>query len=130
MAENGLHGRILPPEEWETVLAGTPLADGLVLLDPNHSFIAVVEQDGLVVAQCAAMTTVHLEGLWEAEAVRGHAGVGRALLAILVAELHRHAVGEVLSQSLTTDTDALFEQAGGRKVPGTTWVIPLSQEGT
>ena len=116
--------RVLPSEEWAEKLADTPMAG--VPLDPAHSLVVVVEQDNRVVAQWAAMTTVHVEGLWEAEAVRGTIGVSRALLGAMVQALRDHGVGEVLTQSLTPEIDTLITKAGGHKVPGATWVIPIT----
>ncbi len=119
--------RVLPPEEWGAVLVGTPLADAP--LNPQHSIVVVVEQDGRVVAQWVAMTTVHVEGLWEAEDVRGAAGVSRALLRQMIQTLRDNQVGEVLTQALTPEVTAMIEHAGGRRLPGDTWVIPIGAEG-
>ncbi len=120
-----LIGRVLPAEEWAEQLQGTALEGAQ--LDPAHSDVIVVEHDGRVVACWAIMSIIHVEGLWEAEDHRGHAGVSRALLEATVAELRRSGVGEVLTQSLTPEVDTLCEKAGGKRVPGQTWVIPVKE---
>ena len=125
VTQAGLVGRVLDPREWAEKLQGTALEGAA--LDPVFSSIVVVEVDGIVVACWAIMTAVHVEGLWEAETYRGHAGVSRALLSATVAELQRHHVAEVLTQSLTPEVGTLCEKAGGRKVPGQTWVIPVKE---
>ncbi len=121
---HGFTGRMLPPSEWAEKLVGTAL-DGKPL-NPEHSGVAVVEDaDGIVVACWSVMTIVHVEGLWEAESHRGHDGVSRLLISTMVNELRRCEVKEVLTQSLSEEVDTLIVKAGGQKVPGQTWVIPV-----
>lgn len=121
-----LTGRILPPEEWAEKLVGTPL-EGSPLV-PEHSLVAVVEDaDGVVIAHWAAMTTVHVEGLWIADAHQGHAGTGRALLTTMVEALQGIGVAEVLTQAETPEVVAMIRTVGGRKVPGDTYVIPVKE---
>ncbi len=114
--------RILPVAEWPR-LAGTPLADHA--LNPTGCTVVVVEQQGQIVAQWAALAVVHVEGLWIAPDVRGHAGVSRALLTAMLDMLTTHQVGEVLTQAETPDVVAMIRKAGGTRVPGETWVIPV-----
>lgn len=115
--------RILPPEEWGRVpeFAGFP---------PEHSIVVVVEDGGpggAILAQWGALTTVHVEGLQVVEGARGHAGVAAALLRTMVGELLSRGVKEVLTQSASPEVDALVQSAGGHQVPGTTWVLPLTE---
>lgn len=118
--------RLLPPEEWA---AKTP---EFASLPPDHSLVVVVEDGGpagRVLAQWGAMTVVHVEGLEMAEDVQGHAGVARALLSLMVESLLTKGIVEVLTQATTPSVERLIQSAGGRQVPGTTWVIPLTPEG-
>lgn len=115
--------RLLPPEEWAE---RTP---ALAVLPPAASFVLVVEDGGpggALLAQWGALTVVHVEGLEFAPVAHGHAGVGRALLSAMIAELTRQGVPEVLTQAADPGIAALCEKAGGHKVPGDTWVIPLA----
>ena len=56
--------RQLPPEEWAAKLGHLPFAEG-GLPDPTLAAILVVEDEsGAVIGVWAAMTAVHLDGLW------------------------------------------------------------------
>jgi ribosomal protein S18 acetylase RimI-like enzyme len=116
--------RLLPPEEWSRVPA-------FAALNPSYSFVVVVENGthGEILAEWAAMTVAHVEGLSVHEPYRGHAGVARALLQCMVGELKAAGVTEVLTQSLDEGVSQMIQQAGGKEVPGTTWVIPLPKDG-
>lgn len=114
--------RRLPPEQWA---ATTPTFKDL---DPAHAIVIVVE-DGLggpLLAQWAAFTVVHVEGLEVAPEARGHAGVARALISAMVGELTAIGIQEVLTQADTPVVAELCEKAGGHALPGQTWVIPLT----
>jgi len=118
-----LAGRVLPPEEWATQLRGTPL-DGMPLT-PGASLVVVVEEDTLVVSHAVILSATHLDALWTAESHRGHAGTARALVSALTAVLQHYHIPEVLALSQTPETDALYAHAGGKRLPGTLWVIPV-----
>jgi hypothetical protein len=114
--------RVLPPEEW--VEKGGPLA----VFNPHYAFIIVVEDGGpggTLLARWGATTVVHVEGLEETPEAQGHAGVSRALLTKMLEVLNAQAVVEVLTQAETPQVERMIQSAGGRQVPGTTWVIPL-----
>lgn len=124
MATPALRARVLDPsEDWDALLAGTALANQP--LPKDHVRVVVVEQGTEVVACWAAMEVVHLEGLWQAP--DAGAGVSRALLTQMIAVLQEAQVVEALTQSLTPEVDRLIEKAGGRKVPGQTWVLPVQE---
>jgi hypothetical protein len=115
--------RILPPSEWATKLKGTALEG--IAIDPAYAKVIVVEQGGEVVACWSSMSIIHVEGLWTSP--DAGAGVARALLGKMVETLQEIGVPEVLTQSLTPQVDQLIEKAGGRRVPGQTWVIPVKE---
>ncbi len=118
--------RVLPPEEWAERLTGTSL-DGMHL-DPDHSVVILVEDGGpggQVLACWAAITTVHVEGLWEAPAARGHAGVARALLTTMLSTLREHHIAEVLTNAATPEVEAMLNHIGAIQLPGTAWVLDL-----
>lgn len=108
-------------DDWATLLAGTELAHSG--LDATNAQVIVVEQGQTVMGCWSAITQAHVEGLWVAP--DAGAGVSRALLSKMVEVLKSLGVGEVLTQSLTPQVDKLIETAGGRRVPGATWVIPI-----
>lgn len=118
--------RILPPEEWEA------LAGPLKAFDPSFSFIVVVEDGGpggRLLARWGATTVVHVEGLEIVPEAQKHPGVGGALLSEMVRGLLAQNIVEVLTQAETPEIEAMIEAAGGRRVPGTTWVIPMKGGG-
>lgn len=122
--------RTLPPDrtEWARVLHGTPMALMLDRLDPTQAVIVVVELDGRIVSHWAAMNTVHLEGVWQAEDIRGqHIGVTRALLREMATQLTALHVPEVLTTALTPAVEKIIEDLGGTELPGTQWVIPVGR---
>lgn len=115
--------RILPFVEYHR------LPDLALAALPEHAAtVIVVEVEGQIVAHWAIMLCVHVEGLWVAPAYAKHVGVGRALLSAMVTELQSQGVREALTQATTPQVEALCEKAGGRPVPGTTWVLPIAQE--
>lgn len=126
MAET-LIGRVLPPEEWTEQLRGTVL-DGKPL-DPRAMLVVVVEDDGVVVSHAAILMPAFLDALWTAESHRGHAGTARAMVSAITAVLVEHAIPEVLALSALPETDALYAHAGGKILPGTLWVIPVTGGG-
>lgn len=124
MSTEPITARDLPSAEWPDTLKHTPLATRP--LDPRFSKVVVVERGGQVIACIAALTIVHAEGLWIAPEARNHGGVGRALLAALLEVLVKEEVPEVLSQSVSSETDQFFERVGGTPLEGTCYVIPVT----
>lgn len=118
-----IRARVLPIEEWHKASAA------LQRLDTGHSIIVVVEEvvSGKLLAEWGAMTAVHVEGL---QIYEGGAGVARALLTCMVDALTKQGVTEVLTQSVDARVEGMIAQAGGRVVPGTTWVLPLGASTT
>lgn len=129
MPVTDLTGRTLPhqtAEEWLASLkqlVGTPL-DGLPL-DPQRTLVVVVEDEDVVVAHAIILSTVHVEELHIAETHRGHAGTARALVTAITEELARQDVWEVLALSRSEETDALYAHAGGKRLNGKLYVIPV-----
>ena len=117
-----LVARILPPEEWSRLTQPE-----LQSLDPAHSLVVVVERGGPggeILGEFGAFTVIHVEGLWSAEP--GNAGIARALASCMVEALIQTGVREVLHQVTTPEIEALSTSLGGRRVPGDTWVIPIT----
>jgi hypothetical protein len=116
---------LLPFAEWSR-LRGTEL-DHLATMaaDPGGVVVVVVEQDAQIVACWAAVQTVHVEGLWQAEAFRTHAGVGRLLLGRMLSLLREHAVTEVLTSATSSDVEAMLTKLGGSPIPGRLWHFPI-----
>jgi hypothetical protein len=120
--------RLLPFAEWSR-LRGTEL-DHLATMaaDPGGVVVVVVEQDAQIVACWAAVQTVHVEGLWQAEAFRTHAGVGRLLLGRMLGFLREHAITEVLTSATSSDVEAMLTKLGGSPIPGRLWHFPIPPE--
>jgi hypothetical protein len=115
--------RLLPPEEWAEK---TP---DLAAIRPEGGFVVVVEDGGpggQILASWGAFTAVHVEGLGIAPEAAGHAGVGRALLSCMVEALVAQGVQEVLTQADSEVVRQMIAKAGGQKIPGESWVIPLT----
>jgi len=117
--------RVLDPAEWAEKLVGTSLEPFIDRLKPGVTDVVVVEVDGQVVACWAAMSMIHVEGLWVAEDFRGHAGVARSLISTMAEQLKAQGVPEVLTVALEPAVETLCEKVGGSLVPGHLWVIPL-----
>jgi ribosomal protein S18 acetylase RimI-like enzyme len=122
-AQGQVVGRVAESDEWPTLLAETALAG--VTLPPDTSVVVVVEVDGQLAACWAAINTIHVEGLEIRPEFAGHAGVARALMATMAAELTAQGVVEVLTLAATPEVEKMIAQVGGRRVPGSVWVLPV-----
>jgi hypothetical protein len=79
--------RLLPPDEFPR-LADYPLAEQHGVPDPRSSLILVAEDpEGVIVGVWAALTTIHLDGLWIDPAYRGTSRVASQLLHGMKAQL-------------------------------------------
>lgn len=119
--------RLLPPEEWAEK---TP---AFAAISPTSGFVVVVEDGGpggRLLAQWAAFTCAHVEGLEVHGDAQGHAGVARALLSFMAEALAAQGIGEVLTQIDTPEMALLVEHAGGTKIPGDTYMIPIGPAST
>lgn len=127
----GPRARQLPAEEWAEKLAGTELVqhlfdeEGALRVAPEYVMVFVVEEDGQVVACWAALTCVHLEGLWMLPDGYGGAGRARALLAATAEALLAQRITEALTTVADPDIAAMVERVGGRLLPGAQYVIPV-----
>lgn len=117
--------RELPPEEWDR-LADLPL--GQALPDPANAAILVVEHDGVIVAAWAALTTVHLDGLYVVPASRKHPAVARTLVQGMSALLEARGIPQVVTVTQTDEVAALAAHIGGARV-GDLWTIPVPFHG-
>lgn len=84
-------GRILPPEEWKRLPA-----DLVAPLDPEYSYIAVVEYDGAIVARWMALNTVHVDGCYISPHHRGPT-VTRELVVAMFGALEAAGVQSILT---------------------------------
>jgi len=118
--------RILPPDEWAFK------GGDLTAFNPDFSIIVVVEEggpEGRVLARWGATTIVHVEGLEVVPEAQKNPAVAGALLRLMVETLLAQNVWEVLTQATSPEVEGMIQTAGGRPVPGTTWVIPLKDGG-
>lgn len=117
--------RELPPEEWDR-LADLPL--GQALPDPANAALLVVEHAGQIVAAWAALTTVHLEGLYVVPEARKHPAVARTLVQGMSALLEARGIPQVVTVTQTPEIAALVEHIGGTPL-GDLWTIPVPFQG-
>jgi ribosomal protein S18 acetylase RimI-like enzyme len=117
--------RRLPRDEWHR-LAGTELATAWQYLPIRDSEILVVEaEDGTVIGCWAAIRYVHVEGLWVDPAYRRPGLVSRALWTGMQTLVRGLGVQAVLTAALTDDVRRLIVHAGGTKLPGDHYVLPM-----
>ena len=118
--------RILPREEWDR-LNRIHLPPTLPFVNPNNIAIAVVENQGDIVACLSALRVTHLEGLWISPWCRGNAGVARSLLryaiAIPRAREERWAFGLVEDERMR----GFLERIGGQRLPLDLYALGLGE---
>ena len=113
--------RILPPEEFHK-LAGLPLHASVA---GTEALVAVVEDDsGQVVATWAAITALHLEGLFVTPDCRHVAPVAKRLVLQMFEALQTIGAQQVVTVTQDDVVAALAEKIGGQRV-GDLWVIPV-----
>lgn len=116
--------RLLPRAEWSDRLIGTDLAAAVTYL-PADAQVLIVEDAGQILGCWAAMSYVHLEGLWIHPDHRGKASVGRRLLSGMRHVARALGVGVVLTAATDDRVRDLIRQVGGVELPGTHHVIPI-----
>lgn len=112
--------RILPAEEWDRLPTEVTHT-----LNPDFSYVAVVEMDGEIVARWAALNTVHLEGLFIEEAHRQHPAVARQLMTTMFQTLKGVGVVSVVTIIQDPGVQALAERVGFVVVPGAVYRLDL-----
>ncbi len=113
--------RQLPVVEWER-LEGLPFASqGLPSPDLTVIFVAETAE-GAIVGLWSAMTAVHLDGLWIAEAHQGTTIAGR-LLRAMKTFLQTHGI--TVSFTVVSDPEVMIlaHKAGFTRVPGDLWML-------
>ncbi len=112
--------RRLPAQEWDRLLPLPFAARGLP--SPELTQVVVAEVDGEIVGVWAAMTAVHLDGLWVAPGHRGTTLAGRLLkeMKTLLAEYRISTVFTIIS---TEAVMALAYKAGFVRAPGDLWML-------
>lgn len=117
------HTRLLPIAEWDKLKAFPFAAHGLP--DPDLSMILVDElADGTIVGIWAALTAVHLDGLWVDPAHRDSPVAGQLLRGMKAALQER---GITTSFTLIQDANVmvLAHKAGFIRAPGDLWILTL-----
>ena len=122
--------RQLPPEEWPR-LADFPFAAQFGIPDPNYAAILVAETPaGEIVGVWAALTTVHLEGLWIAPSHRRSSLVAAKLLRGMKAMLRELGIVHSFTTVSTPDVLVLALKAGFQKLPVDLLFLDLTQPDT
>ncbi len=113
--------RRLPVAEWDRL---RPLPFAAHGLPPPELTIVVVAEDaaGEIVGLWAAMTAVHLDGLWVTPGHRGTTIAGR-LLKAMKAVLAEHAVVRAFTVISDGAVMALAHKAGFVRAPGDLWML-------
>jgi len=119
-----MNARILSREEWEK-LAVTGFEQLGKTLRPEDSQIAVVEEDGKIVATLGVFRVTHFESLWIAPEYRGNAGVVRRLVKAAVSAARKWTDNWVWGASDTPQMDDVIGRTGGVQLPIHTYMIPL-----
>jgi hypothetical protein len=109
--------RQLPPEEWER-LRDFPLAERYGIPDPRGAAILVAETPaGEIVGVWAALTTVHLDGLWIAPEYRRTSLVAAKLLRGMKAMLTQLGIVHSFTLVESPEVLVLALKAGFQKLP-------------
>lgn len=116
--------RILDRSEWATRLVGTDLEAVHAYLPPS-AYVLVIEDGDAIVGCWAAIQHWHVEGLWVHPEHRKQGSVGRRLLIAMGRLLTQIGAPSVLTAALTDDVAVLILKAGGRRLPGTHFVLPV-----
>ena len=120
-----MKARILPMSEWEK-LAPSELPVLLQHIRPEDVDVAVVEDEGEVVASLAAIKAMHFEGLWIHSEHRTP-GVARALVtAALDAVEAKSSSGWVIGGAADDRMRSLLTRLGGVKLEMDSYVLSLS----
>jgi hypothetical protein len=90
-----IRARLISAHEWDK-LAQFNLPPTLPYADPGAVDIVVVEDGDKIVASLVVMKVSHIEGLWVDPAVKGNAGVMRALLRLTGAVARRRGESWVM----------------------------------
>ena len=103
-------GRILPPAEWSKLPT-----EVVAPLDPEFSYVAVVEYGEDIVARWAALNTVHLDGCFIAPDHRGPT-VTRELVSTMFSALEATGVQSVLTLIANPEVMELAQHLGFQRV--------------
>src|SRR5258708_37907414 len=109
--------RVLPREEWSR-LKGTEAEQLWPALNPSHSRVLVVEDEGEIIATWCLFPMVHAECLWAKPDHRGVYGAAKALLSLMRQEVAQWKVNAVMTASMSPHVTKLIEKFGGEKIPG------------
>jgi len=118
--------RLLPEGEWEKLATRAPF-DVAGLPDPEHWLIPVVEKDGVIVASCGILDTVHWDGFCVDDDVQKNPAVFRALLDLSIVTLQERGIPGV---HLTVPNDrpdlqAMVEQYGFVPSEGKLYILQV-----
>lgn len=118
--------RQLPPDEWERLRA-LPFATNGLPPNPELTAILVAENaEGAIVGVWAAMTAVHLDGLWVAPEYRRTSRVAMKLLRGMKDMLLRLGVVQSFTIASSTEVLVLALKAGFQRMHGDLCFLDLS----
>lgn len=119
--------KVLPADQWG-LLEGTELESLVPHLDPRTSKVIVVQDDdGTILGVWSGFTLYHAEGVWIAPGHRGKASVAKLLLSGMREIASAAGYRSIVTASLDPHIDHLLEKLGAQVVPGTHYVLPVSE---
>lgn len=130
MLSTALTYRLLPPEEWDRLLAMPFGSNGLP--PPEHCLVLVAETpEGEIVGLWSAMTAIHMEGLWVHEDYRRRTLTAATLLKEMRAILTEQGILHCFTIVQSDEVLTLAKKAGFEVLPGNLchWdLTPKSEE--
>jgi hypothetical protein len=121
--------RLLLDEEYPRLL-DLPFAGAQRLPDPALSLVLIAENEaGAIVGVWAALTTVHLDGLWVDPAYRKTSRVAVQLLRTMKETLGARGILHSFTYVESTEVLLLALKAGFTRLPGDLLFLDLSSKG-
>ena len=119
--------RVLPPAEWSR-LADTDIPSVFPYVTPETMRVIVVEDGDRIVAACALLTIVHLEGLWVHPEYRHKPGVARRLLTATLTLARSMTRWAMTAAQDDTVRRLLTKHLGAVHVPGDMYIVPIKEK--
>lgn len=118
--------RSLPRADWPRLI-GTELERAVPYLPEDAEVLVVEDAAGAIVGCWAVIRYVHVEGLWIHPDHRKRGRVGAHLWRAMVEAARALGAGAVLTGAIDDQVRRLIAHAGGTKLPGDCYVLPLGR---
>ena len=117
--------RILQVDEWRSLSADARLIPVVGALPDDAVLLAVYDDEGEIVGTWAAFQRWHVEGVYIVPEHRHGPGVARRLLAGMSRLLTSVGASTAITFANRRAVRLLIAKLGGRKVPGSCYVLPV-----